>query len=52
MPEPPVQDRKGALTPVLITVAIVVVVAVLYFMFRQWYIDTHCREILGTMICR
>jgi hypothetical protein len=52
MPEPEVKDKKGALTPVLITAAVVVVIVFLYFLLRQLYIDTHCAEILGTMVCK
>jgi hypothetical protein len=50
--KPQRQNPKGAGFPVLITIGVVILILLAYFVIRQVYIDTHCVMILGTMICK
>jgi hypothetical protein len=52
MPEPEVRNRNGALIAILIVAGLVVIAVGAYWLVRQLYIDTHCAEVLGTLVCR
>jgi hypothetical protein len=52
MPEPQVKNRNGPVIAAIVIFGAIVGLAILYWLLRQIYIDTHCAEVLGTLICR
>lgn len=48
----PNQNARDLVKVLLVMGSILVLAVIAWFVFRAWYIDTHCTMILGTRICQ
>ena len=44
--------RASVVIALLVVAGVIVVAVIAWFAYHAWYVDTHCRMILGTQVCQ